>query len=146
MNEARRLSASAVFEGRIVVSGGVSSRNKLNTVESYDLFGKKWLFMPNMIRRRILHKMVVVRNMLFVIGEGTNSCEVFYKTSMKFVGFKSPYMSYLPQVVPIEKQIYIFGSNSLTYCYDVKKNEWSTESCEANKNLSGFSCVKLQSF
>ena len=140
MNEARSGSACAVFEGRIVVSGGKSyvDRHDFNSVEVYDVFGNEWSFMPNMTRSRICHNMVVVRDRLFVIGIGENSCEVYDKTSMQFVAFKSPEFSYEHQVVSIGEKIYVFRENYLTYCYDLKKNEWSTETCEAINNLTGF--------
>ena len=42
MNEERRLAACEMFEGSIVVSGGVdNNRNQLNTVESYDVIADK---------------------------------------------------------------------------------------------------------
>ena len=36
MNEARSAAACSVFEGRIVVTGGINDNVELNTVESYD--------------------------------------------------------------------------------------------------------------
>ena len=63
MNEARRWAACAVFEGRIVVSGGRdNNRNELNKVESYDVIADEWSPMPNMINRHSFHELVVVRN------------------------------------------------------------------------------------
>ena len=148
MNEARSYNACAVFEGRIVVSGG-RSRDDMhgsNSVEVYDVFANKWSFMPKMTRRRGNHKMRNVRNKLFVIGERTNPCEVFDKTSMKFVALKSPEFTYSPYVVSIGRNIYVFRENSLTYCYDLKKNEWSTDTCKATYNTIDFSYVKLNWF
>ena len=42
MNNARKSSASSVFEGRIVVSGGKHNFVRLNTVEVYDHVGDTW--------------------------------------------------------------------------------------------------------
>ena len=65
MNEARRDAACTVFEGRIVVSGGLDiNYNKLNTVDSYDVIADEWSPMANMIQSKRYHSSVVVRNKL----------------------------------------------------------------------------------
>ena len=51
MNEPRCNFSSAVFEGKIVVSGGFNNET-LNTVESYDHVAKSWTNMPNMVLGR----------------------------------------------------------------------------------------------
>ena len=108
------------------------------------MFGNEWSFMPNMTKRRSAPNMVVVRDKLFVIGFGTNSCEVYDKTSKKFVILKSNEF-HAHQVVSIGEKIYVFGSNFSMDCYNVNKNKWSDASCEAT-NMFGFSCVKLLSW
>ena len=48
-NVARENSSCAVFEGRIVVSGGYNNnKGLLNTVEAYDHIDDSWKYMPNM--------------------------------------------------------------------------------------------------
>ena len=47
----RKFAACTVFEGKIVVSGGVQS----NTVESYDFYENKWTYLPSMIEYRYFH-------------------------------------------------------------------------------------------
>ena len=60
-----RISAAcAVYEEKVVVSGGSYYRDTLNTVEAYDAAADKWTRMPSMIEKR--HKLVVVRDKLFV--------------------------------------------------------------------------------
>ena len=137
MKEARAYSACAVFDERIVVSGGHS----LTTVEAYDVFGNEWSSMPNMTKRRDCHTMVVVREKLFVIGNKT--CEVFDKTCRKFVPLKFPGINGYHQVVLIGEKINFFKANSSVCCYDVIENKWSQESCQATKNRAAFSCVRL---
>ena len=90
MKEGRTKSACVVFQGNIVVSGGLSVNGCLNTVESYDAFADKWSSMPNMINSQSDHNLVVVRDRLFVIGYGDNNCEVFNNDCKKFVALKSP--------------------------------------------------------
>ena len=69
MNEVRSYAASAVFEGKIVVSGGNFGEIK-NTVEAYDRVDNSWTPMPKMIEGRNGHASVGMRlrNRLFVIG------------------------------------------------------------------------------
>ena len=49
MNEAKIKAATAVFEGRVVVSGGYNdNEGLLNSVEAYDHIDYSWKYMPNM--------------------------------------------------------------------------------------------------
>ena len=146
MNEPRFCSACAVFEERIVVSGGKDSGyNKLRTVESYDVIADEWSPMPDMINGKSSHSLVVVKNKLFVIGNRQDSCEVFDSICKKFVMLNSPQLNapYL-QAVPIRNKVVVFQYKTpLVKCYDVDKTEWSDEACEVAKNVIYFSCVKL---
>ena len=148
MNERRTSAACAVFEGRIVASGGKSGINMgdLSTVETYDVFGNEWSSLPNMIKPRSRHNMVVVRDKLFVIGEGTNSCELFDKTCNKFVALKSKKFNGYHQVVSIGETIYVFESHLYMYSYDVSTDKWSQKSCGATNSLIRFCCVKVHSY
>ena len=147
MNEARKYAACTVFEGKIVVSGGMDdNHNIFNTVESYDVIADQWSSMPNMIDGKCGHSLVVVRNKLFVIGYGSDTCEVFESRSNKFVALKSPPVDFveLNKAIAIGSKILVFQNDTTTvHCYDVDKNEWSEESCEVTRNLGSFSCVKL---
>ena len=148
MNEARGDPACAVFQGRLVVSGGYSKTSGyLNTVEAYDVFANEWSPMANMNERTDDHKMVVVGDKLFVIPHGTYSCDVFDNASKKFVALRCPFEFFrYCRVVAIGETIYVFDRNSSIYCYDVNENKWSVESCGATENILGFSCVKLHSY
>ena len=146
MNEAREFAGCAVFQGRIVVSGG-GNHGLLNTVESYDVFADKWSPMPCMVNCKNHHKLVVANNKLFVIGYGTHNCEVFDDDCKKFVAIKNP-RSIFPRgamstanVIAIVHNVYIFGKKII--CYDVDKDEWCEQPCEVTAHLVKFAAVKL---
>ena len=147
MSQVRYNAACVVFEERIVVSGGKDNNlDKLNNVESYDVVGDNWSPMPNMTSSKSGHSLVVVRNKLFVIGYGTDTCEVFDSSSKHFVAIKSPQTSclILNRAISIGNKIIAFQNiKSSIFCYDVDKDERSEESCEVTKNLQAFSCVKI---
>ena len=148
MNEARDFADCTVFEGRIVVSGGVDNNyNELNTVELYDVIVDKWSSKSNMINSQSEHSLVVVRNKLFVIGYGSEfTCEVFDNKSKKFVALKPPPVEYddLNKAIAIGSKIFAFqNKTTAVLCYDVEHDKWSEESCEVTNHLSRFSCVKF---
>ena len=147
MNQVRESAACTIFEGRIVVSGGQDDNDiELNTVESYDVIAAKWSSMPNMIDSKIRHSLVVVRKKLFVIGYGTDTCEVYESRSKNFVALKSQPEVYvhLNKTISIGNKILVFQDHTASvHCYDVDENEWSEESCEVTKHIFDYSCVKL---
>ena len=143
MKEPKCYSACAVFQGNIVVSGGVDiNSNGLNTVESYDVFADKWSSMPCMTNSRFSHSLVTLNNKLFVIGYGF---EVFDNINKRFVDLKSSYsFNGVIKAMSIGNKIVLFQSrSSLVLFYDVIKDEWSEESCEVTKDLENFACAKL---
>ena len=156
MNEARRFAACAVFEGKIIVSGGcnIYLRNELNTVESYDVIGNEWSPMANMINNIHHHSLVAVKNKLFVIGRATNTCEVYDSACKQFVALRSnPFINlgYIKKVIRIGSKIFAFrndrsSSLAAVSCYDVKRNTWSTISFKVAENLVGYSIANIPSF
>ena len=149
LNESRFRSACGVFEGRIVVSGGtVNCLDNLRTVESYDVITDKWSPMPDMINGKIRPDLVVVKNKLFVIANGIDTCEVFDSICKKFVALKSPEINvYCLQAFAIRNKIYVFQNyGAAVKCYDVDEDKWSDEACEVTKNVRSFSCVKVPRF
>ena len=150
INEERRVAACTVFEGRIVVTGGIDNNGQvLNTAESYDAVGDTWSPMPSMIRSRDQHSLVVVRNKLFVIGgdRRNGSCEVFESVCNKFVPLKSHISFGSNAALSIGSEIFIFHNRNLRSSsvvrYDVDKDEWSDKLCKATDKIIYFSCVKL---
>ena len=143
MNEARIKAACSVFEGRIVVAGGYNDDGDLNTVESYDVLPDKWSPMPNMTDTLYGHRLVAVKNKLFVIASYPGTCQVFDSSCRKFISLKSPEIK-ASQAVVIRSKIVVFEENKpAAICYDVDTNEWSEEPCEVTKNLSNFACVNV---
>ena len=147
-NEGIRNEACSVFEGNIVVCGGINENFlSTNKVESYDVFSDTWTQMPSMIERRSRHNLVNFKSKLFVIG-GKDSgikCEVFDKTSNRFIALKTPELKYLfMKAYLIGSKLFILqhGTNKII-CYDVCKNKWSEEQCEVMKNIKYCSTVKI---
>ena len=96
MIENRQNASCAVFEGKIVVTGGSFSVNSfshrdLNSAESYCFYENKWTKFPNMLVARNCHTTVSMGNKLFVIGNDyKKGSEVFDSVTNKFVYIKSP--------------------------------------------------------
>ena len=148
INKERSCAACAVYEERIVVSGGLENDFRtLNTVESYDVIPDKWSSMPNMNSGKSNHSLVVVMNKLFIISERENTCEVFDNVCKMFVTIKSPKLSRddtSTRAYSIGKKIFVFQNESPNFiCFDTDTNEWSEESCEVTKDICLFSCVKV---
>ena len=146
MKEARLDAACAVFEGRVVASGGWNDI-RLNTVEAYDHVANTWLQIPNMVKTRYGHKSVAINNKLFVVSglENTTS-EVFDSTCKQFSLFKQPstYLIGLTEVISVGSKLFLIKSRSAkVFIYDVEKGEWSEESCETMKDLQSFCCAKV---
>ena len=147
MKEARADAACAVFEERIIVSGGWDTNgDDLKTVESYDVITDEWSSMPNMTDSKVQHSLVALKNKLYAIGRGTDTCEFFDNCCKKFVAIKSPPTIFLRlnKAISIGSKIYVFQDDSSSYgCYDVDKDKWSEEPFEVTNKLEDFSCVKL---
>ena len=153
LEEARRDASCAVFEGKVVTSGGNNKNGKSNSVEAYDHITNLWSNMPNMVEERSEHKLVAIKDKLYVVGGGpifTYTCEVFNSTSNKFVLIKPPpescemYIRWPVAVISIKSKIAIFNDNENSIVwYDVENDKWFIESCEVTRNLSGFCCAKL---
>ena len=145
---ARKRSACAVFNGNIVVSGGMDRRyNDLNSVESYDVFANEWTPMPNMKNSHSEHSLIAVKDRLFVIGRETNICEVFDKFCTQFTVLKLPFHYSYVKCVSLGKKIVVFldGSSSILF-YNVDTDNWSVESHKITSFLQDFSCVKIPWF
>ena len=153
MQQARYSAACTVFNGDIVISGGehlivhnnYNRTERLNTVESYDVFSDSWTSMPNTNRSYDKHNLVVVRSKLFVF-ECRCLFETFDNVSKTFVAVKSPFNwnPYCKNVISIESQLVTFDERrSRIYSYDLDKEERSVDLCENLDNMREFSCVKV---
>ena len=148
--------ACAVFQGRLVASGGFSGgrydRQILNSVEAYDDASNSWSGMPNMIAPRQHHDLVAMKNKLFVIGGEIKTCEVFDTCSNKFIDIKLPPKRFkfdLTNTAPdtavsLGSKIIIFGINSETVAfYDVDKDEWDEEPFELTTGVREYTLLKV---
>ena len=153
MNVSRCNASCVVFEGKIVVSGGIYNNGRLKTVEAYDHVANTWTNMPNMINRRSSHKSVAIKNKLFIVGGNTTTCEVYDSNCGKFNLLKlvkdsfTGYFDYPIKVLSVENKIFVFKElKKNVLLYDVEKNDWSKEPCSLIQNLDDYSCVKVPQF
>ena len=153
LNKARDCAACTVFEGKIVVTGGVYYLPQIKSVEAYDYHEDKWTYLPDMIEERSYHAAVSMGNKMFVIGgKYTTSCEVFDSRSRKFSNINSDIYPYLEEyyfdalsignhIVVIQKFI-----NPLTetdvYLYDVGKEKWLNVQCDFTEKMFQSNFVK----
>ena len=151
----RENSASVVFDGRLIVSGG-SIRNcllntveHLKTVEMYDHVANVWSYFPSMNEERRKHKSVAVKNKLYMIGGSFLPCEVFDVKSNKFVRIiplpsDHWYTMILPNgIMAVGEKIFVFGRDNHVWCFDVAKCNWSEITCDAVKNRAGYCSVNV---
>ena len=143
----RSLAASAVFEGNIVVCGGTNpALDRMNSVESYDVFSNAWTPMPNMIESRRHHNLVCVKSKLFVIrGFNSESCELYDGACKKFTLLKSPtFTRHNLSAVLIRNRIFLFQRRSkCILSYNVDEEKWSEESFEPLQDSCSYSCAKV---
>ena len=151
--------ACIVFEGKIVITGGIRSGSVLDlfkSVEAYDYHDNSWSFLPDMINKKFNHASVSMGNKMFVInGYKTKSCEVFDSFSRKFVFIKAAFPKrdlfarkrnvYCKAITIGCKILVICETHSKTtnlYIYDVRNNVWSKKNRSVVKNLYGLPCAK----
>ena len=159
MNKRRQKSSCAVFEGRIVVTGGLIIENSnsvgfyTKTVESYCFHENKWTYFPNLLVKRSQHTTLSINNKLFVIGGYYKSgCEVFESTTNNFVFVES-----LPKItssyaLSIGYKIYLFQCSLQVYddektdvlilSYNDKQSALVQEN-SLQLDCEVFSCAKL---
>ena len=81
-------SVCAVFECKIVSTGGYRYDGRTKSAESYDHHKNKWSRLPDMIGHRDEHSSFSMGNKFFVISGRSNiDAEVFDSTSRKFTLF-----------------------------------------------------------
>ena len=111
-------------------------------------FSNTWKPMPSLIEIDRDRSMVSVKNKLFVFGGVYlgSYCEIFDKTSNRFVTLKSLGFneSFGMKAISVGNKILLFTYEAkLILCYDVDKDEWSRESCEATEDIGCDSLVKV---
>ena len=151
MHESRHSSASVVFQSNVVVSGGIGdifvNRGVLRSVETYDVFADKWTPMPNMISGKDNHKLVSLKNKLFVIDCDITNCELYDNHSNKFVIFREPNL-FFPQLTQFinvfsigSKLVFFNNKRKSVFTYGVHENEWCRKYLPYK--MACFTCVQV---
>ena len=144
MNRARFRSACAVFRGKIVVLGGVCGNLQLKSAESYDVFGDEWQQMPDMMRARSDHSLVVATDKLFVVGNCRTPCEVYDSTFKQFVFITNVRSFSVNKALSFGKKIYLFPHGDFIFCYDLDENVlWRYTDIDETDYFRNYSCVKV---
>ena len=90
LNVARNCAECTVFEGKIVVTGGVNYLSRFKSVEAFDYCENKWTYLQDMNEKRSNHAAVSIGNKMFVIGRAySTSCEVLDNFSRRFTNINS---------------------------------------------------------
>ena len=145
MNRDRFSASCAVFEGRIVVSGGHHPPEwQVPSVECYDAAADVWTSMSNLVEGRDNHSMVVTRGKLLVIGgTRTGTCEVYDGSSKKFVRLMSPDLRW-GQAVSVRGEVFVFKHDMpYFYVYDVDEKKWVRKESRVTWKKEHYTCVKL---
>ena len=157
MNESKMFVGCAVYQGRVVVSGGClyEGLNTTSSVEAFDPLANKWSRMPSMLESRYGHSSVSIRNKLFIIGgsRGFDTvllCEVFDSESKRFVFLKQTPTSTTFNLenkvatFSIGRKLVTIGSLSSTALYyDEEKNKWYEKAIQVTDTMYLFSCTLI---
>ena len=156
MDEVRTFAACTTFEGRIVVSGGISDvvdNFFTNSVEEYDHIADRWLYMSDMTYGRSGHCLIAVKDKLFAIGgryrsSKTDMCEVYDSFCEKFVVMKSPPRPFKAgfhnsvAAVSIQSKIIVFDSQMIAF-YDIAEDQWSEISYDSKTTYDFSNCIRV---
>ena len=128
MNEPRKDAACTVFEGKVIICGGVSFHNNLlRSVESLDVFGNTWTQMPDMMFGKSSHNLVVLKNKMYAIGHASETHEVYDSHTQHFVAIKRPPNNlFNVRCISLDSQLLVVDDDrSLVFYYDDTKNAWT---------------------
>ena len=150
MNQSKLASACAVFQGKVVVSGGFQGEhfNYFNTVESYDHAADSWSHMPKMVYGRSYHNLIAVSNKLYAVGDITGTFEAYDSLCGKFSTLKRPSVqlmnhNFVTKAVPIGSRILFFNyETEKVVSYNMEEHKWSEESKRILRSYSKFVCLK----
>ena len=140
-----------LMKAKLLWLEGGWNNGSLKSVEAYDYYENKWVYLPDMTAKRHVHASVSRGNKLFVIGGYEKStCEVFDSCSRNFCYLKTctnfNNMSVF-QAVCVSNQLKFFGDVSKKYetkvfSYNIETNESKVICCGYLKNKCGVSCIK----
>ena len=147
----RGYAACSVFDGNIVVTGGVDNRyDRMRSVEVYDHLVDAWMRMTDMCHVRSRHGLVAVRNKLFAVGGSHESSgEVYDVTSQRFAVFKNDIgdigYGYTCRTISMGNKVIVCLKGKIL-CYDIDEEKWTEEAFEVSKDFDEFICVKIPIF
>ena len=160
MMEERERAACTVFEGKIVVSGGLTEVHVgfgdlhaiiLNSVEVYEYHENKWSYFPSMLNPNYDHTAVSISNKIYMVGGCSYICEVFDSVTRMFtsISILPKWIRYLEpnQTVCIGYNVYFFPKGESkeirVHSYDFKNSLFSYITSLKMKNTESFSCTKV---
>ena len=87
---------------------------------------------------------MALRNKLFIIGGGVDSCEVYDSASKKFtlLNMRSPFMSEPAGAFAVGEEIFIVSGPKILI-YDHVTRKWREKDFEAAGGAENYSCVKI---
>ena len=148
----RSYAACTVFEGKIVMSGGVfRSHGDIKSVEAYNCHINKWTRLPDMKNKKASHETISMGNNMFVIGgDFFKTCEVFDSFSRTFIAIKEMHGIYKVSSLPlvgIRNKIFVFSklfcyTMKSFHIYDVLTNTWNVKENYVLKIKYVISCSK----
>ena len=162
MIESRYYASCAIFEGKIVVTGGCLDKEGFDnstilqkSSESYCFYENKWKKFPDMLVNRCRHTTVRMSNKLFVIGGSYRyDCKVFDSVTNKFVLITNLMgINHFVDAVSVGNKIYVFHvvrggwqredkDEMLTFCFNDKQNALIQES-KLQLDCKVVSCAKM---
>ena len=158
MREAKDDASCAVFEGKLVVSGGFSDWDVedvegIKTVEAYDHVANAWTYMPDLVQGRYKHRSCAVKNKLYIISGSAHSLEVYSSYCDKFELLKPPKNSLNcicgiadGAVLVGNRIVLLFGGSKKCLLYNVETANWSEEPVQLLENIYYVSTVKLPQY
>ena len=157
MREVKDDASCAVFEGKLVVSGGfvngvLDDVDGIRTVEAYDHVANTWTYMPNLVEERNQHKSCAVKNKLFIIAGSAWTCEVYSSHCNKFELLTCPKLRsrdgywYVYGAIQLGRKLVLIFGDGKCLIYDYETDVWSENSIPLLDNRFSFSCAKMPQY
>ena len=160
LNQPRQFAACTAFRNKIYVFGGKNYINpsnnniRLRTVEVFDPDLNNWSYTANMVQVRAHHKVIAVKEKIFVFG-GSNkfNCEVFDVSNSFFTLLRSPPIKERKRklyfnVVSVANRVIIYTCNGEEkYIFDTESGNWQITKMKKTSCVLNFSCaIKIPNF
>ena len=147
MLRSRHFHSCVVFDGKIVVTGGLNGSER--SVESYDHHLNEWTFMPDLLEEKFDHGSVAMGDKFYVIGgTRTQGSEVFDKVSNKFTRIKQlPRETFIRvNLFRVQNKIIVLdrsadGNEENVFIYDTITDKWTSMIVDMFKSPGGNSII-----